>query len=127
MGSSWGCLSNSSQAGGLPCLPHTIHSPLPLAAAVVFSRRHPRCHPFPTSPLEPAAFRSPAERLLALTVCSPEIGCRIRQPFSAGSHTTEVWQIEYPRPIPGRSETPVPENRLQHTAALKEIRRSVYF
>lgn len=56
-----------------------------------------------------------------------EIGRRIPLPNSADSHTPEGRQIEYPHPAPGRGVTSSPGNRLQHSAALKETGRSVYF
>jgi hypothetical protein len=118
--------SNPTQASGSPCPPPAIPSPLPLALALMLSPRHQLCHPLPTSLRERAAFRSPADRMLALAVCRPEIGCRIPQPISAGSRTPEAWQIEYPRSVPGRPEIPSHGNWLQRTAALKELGRPVY-
>jgi len=117
--------SDPTQPSGFPCPSQAIHSSLRRASAVVLSRRHLCCHPFPVALLALAATRRPADRLLVLAVCGPEIGCGIPQPISTSAHTQEVRQIEYPRSVPDRSETPSPGNRLQTPAALKEIDRPV--
>jgi hypothetical protein len=127
MGLNWGCPSNSSHARASPGPPQSIDPSLPLACDVAYSYRQCRWHPFSISLSECAAPRRPADRRLSLLVPLPAIGCRKQQPISARPWTPEVWQIEYPRSVPARSETPFHGNRLQRTAALKEIGRSVYF
>jgi hypothetical protein len=127
MGLHWSCPPNSFRASAAPYQPQSIDSSLSLAGGVASSYRHCRWHPFSTSLSECAAPRRPADRRLSRLVRVPGIGCRKPQPISTWPWTPEVWQIEYPRSVPTRSETPPHGNRLQPPAARKEIGRSVYF
>jgi len=127
MGLNWGCPPNSSRASAAPSSLHVLHAPLPIASSVRLS--HPQCrsHRLPTSLNKCAVSQRAADRRLSRLVRLPGIGCRKPQPISTWPWTPEVWQIEYPRSVSARSETPPNGNRLQRTAALKEIGRPVYF
>lgn len=67
----------------------------------------------------PTAVQSPSDRLLATNLFLKEIHCKIPQPTSAGYHAPDGRQIECPRPLPGRSETPCQENGLRPLQRLR--------
>jgi len=127
MGSIWGCTPKSTQADDSPCPAQAFESFLLLPSSIAISRRQRPWQPSPISLVECLTPRHPAGHRRSRLVGLPGIGRTTPRPIAAWPCTPEGRQIEYGRSVPVRTQTPPRRDRLQASAALKEIGRSVYF